>query len=193
MRRRRLTMVAVIACATLVGTGALAYSKFFAWRRFDTVAPGTLYRSGILRESQLEDAIARYGIKTIFSLTFTKHDEYDKICQEAGVRRYFAYLPGDGIGPKDPYLRFLQIVSDPAHQPVLVHCSAGVQRTGGAVALYRCVIEGWDFDRAIAEMIDKGNEGKSEQIALLRQIYDELSSSERCLVPIRKVAYKRRD
>ncbi len=47
-----------------------------------------------------------------------------KVCAAKGVKRFFAYLPGDGVGPDDPYLRFIEIASDPANHPILVHCSA---------------------------------------------------------------------
>ena len=48
--------------------------------------------------------------------------------------------------------RFLEIVTDPANQPVLVHCKNGVDRTGYMVALYRIEKEGWSKERALAEM-----------------------------------------
>jgi protein tyrosine/serine phosphatase len=49
-------------------------------------------------------------------------------------------------------LRFLRIVTDPAQQPVLVHCRRGADRTGAMVAVYRVVVEGWSKSRAIEEM-----------------------------------------
>ena len=150
----------------------LVYSKLIRWKRFDVVQRGVLYRSGELSDWQLRRAIERYGLKTIFSFTFSNHEAEQKVCDRASVRRYFCYLPGDGVGPDDPYLRFLQVAEDPANHPILVHCSAGVQRTGGAVALYRMLFQDWSFDEAIADMIAKGNEGKPAQIAQLRRIYE---------------------
>jgi len=49
-------------------------------------------------------------------------------------------------------VRFLQIVSDPRRQPVLVHCQHGADRTGTMVAVYRMVVEGWSKEDAVAEM-----------------------------------------
>jgi predicted protein tyrosine phosphatase len=37
-------------------------------------------------------------------------------------------------------------------RPTLVHCHAGAQRTGGAVALYRVLIDRWTACQAVAEM-----------------------------------------
>jgi len=49
-------------------------------------------------------------------------------------------------------VRFLQIVTDPRRQPVLVHCQHGSDRTGAMTAVYRIVVEGWSKKDAVAEM-----------------------------------------
>lgn len=159
---------------SLVITGLIVHHKFFEWKRWHVVSEGVLYRSGILHDWQVESALRDRGIKTVFSFTHTNNSAEQRICDAHGVRREYCYLPGDGVGPDDPYLRFLEVMQDPNNYPVLVHCSAGVQRTGGAVALYRVVYEGWDFDRAIEEMIAKGNEGEEVQIEQLRQVCERL-------------------
>lgn len=173
--RRSVLMLGVTLLAVGAIGSAVAYHKLYRWKRFEVVEPGVLLRSGSLKGWQLEEAIRRYGIKTVFSFTFTRNDEEQWICDRAGVKRYFHYLPGDGVGTDDPYLRFLQVAAEPQNHPILVHCSAGVQRTGGAVALYRLFFQRWRFEDAIQEMIDKGNEGKREQIAQLKAIYERLT------------------
>jgi tyrosine-protein phosphatase SIW14 len=189
---QQLRWIVAVGIAATVGLGFWSYTKFFAWKKFAVVADGALYRSGLLQPDQLEEAIDRYRIRTVFSFTFGERQEQEKVCTAKGVKRFFAYLPGDGVGPDDPYLRFIEIASDPANHPILVHCSAGVQRTGGAVALYRTVIEGWDFDRAIAEMVSMGNRGRPEQVDQLRHLRDELMSTKRCLIDIPRMASSRR-
>lgn len=167
--------MALIVLGALAGGGAVIHHKYLRWKKFDVVRDGVLYRSGLLKEWQLKHAVRRFGIKTVFSFTYGGHDAEDRVCQDLGIKRHFHYLPGDGVGPDDPYLRFLEVMSDPGSHPVLVHCSAGVQRTGGAVALYRTLIEGWRFEDAIREMIAKGNEGRPDQIQQLRSLYETLS------------------
>ena len=46
----------------------------------------------------------------------------------------------------------LSVMTDPANQPVYVHCSRGVDRTGVVVAVYRMEVDGWSEAGAEAEM-----------------------------------------
>lgn len=165
----------IIVAMAAVTLGAIVGFRWIHWKRFSIVEPGVLYRSGALTPWQLRRAINIYGIRSVFSFTHTDHEVESDVCSDAGVRRYFCYLPGDGIGSDDPYLRFLQLIQDPSNQPMLVHCSAGVQRTGGAVALFRTVIQDWPFDDAIEEMIAYGNQRKEAQIDQLRRICNDLA------------------
>ena len=48
--------------------------------------------------------------------------------------------------------RFVQIVNDPANQPVYVHCAGGKRRTGVMAAVYRMTPDGWSADHAFKEM-----------------------------------------
>jgi protein tyrosine/serine phosphatase len=56
----------------------------------------------------------------------------------------------------DDVVRFLRIATDPARQPVLVHCRRGADRTGVMLAIYRVVVEGWTKADAIDEMTRGG-------------------------------------
>jgi protein tyrosine/serine phosphatase len=46
----------------------------------------------------------------------------------------------------------LSAMTDPASQPVFVHCSRGVDRTGVVAAVYRMEVDGWSKAEAEAEM-----------------------------------------
>ena len=176
LSRRALAVLILAAIAGSVG-GAVAHHKIWRWKRFDVVESGVLYRSGILKDWQLQRAIERYHLKTVYSLTHTNNDREQRVCDAAGVRRHLVYLHGNGQGPDDAYLRFLQLIQDPANHPMLVHCSAGVQRTGGAVLLYRVLFQDWPFERAVEEMIAKGNRGRPAQIEQLRAVVAKLSGN----------------
>ena len=49
------------------------------------------------------------------------------------------------------------MANDPARAPLLLHCEHGSDRTGYLIAMYRVVIEGWERERAIAEMTAEDN------------------------------------
>ena len=47
---------------------------------------------------------------------------------------------------------FLHLVTDPANQPVYVHCVGGRHRTGVMTAVYRMSQDGWTAAQAFKEM-----------------------------------------
>ncbi len=150
--------LAAALCGGVWGWGSLRGAK-----RFAVVEPGVLLRSGRFEPEQLPELVRTHGIRTVFSFTFSRDAEEQAACDRLGIKRHFHYLAGDGVGPDEPYLRFLEVVADPANYPVLVHCSAGVQRTGGAVALFRMLRQGWTREAADAEMRAAGNDGNAPQ------------------------------
>jgi hypothetical protein len=64
------------------------------------------------------------------------------------------------------------IATDPARQPVLVHCRRGADRTGAMVAIYRVVVEGWTKADAIDEMTRGGYGFRPVWQNLVRYIED---------------------
>jgi protein tyrosine/serine phosphatase len=46
----------------------------------------------------------------------------------------------------------LSVMTDPANQPVFVHCQHGKDRTGLVAAVYRMEVDGWSEAEAEAEM-----------------------------------------
>ncbi len=57
-------------------------------------------------------------------------------------------LPAAEVGVR----RFRKIMEDPKNYPVLIHCFAGIHRTGAFCAIYRMEYEHWTNAQAIAEM-----------------------------------------
>lgn len=51
----------------------------------------------------------------------------------------------------------MNIMNDPARQPVFVHCAHGADRTGLVVALYRMKYQRWSMTKAYQEMRAKGH------------------------------------
>lgn len=141
-------------------------------KRFGEVVPGKLYRSGESTMAAIQDAVASNHIKTIIDLGAYKVDSPDERREQAladalHVTRYRFPLEGDATGNPNYYVQALKIMTDPQAQPVLVHCSAGTQRTGAAVMLYRHIIEGKSFDQTYAEANTFGHDANDNPRLLL--------------------------
>jgi len=67
--------------------------------------------------------------------------------------------------------QFLKIVSDPANQPVFVHCAGGRHRTGTMTALYRMTYDGWNASQAYTEMKRFNFEGFPDHPVLRNYVY----------------------
>jgi protein tyrosine/serine phosphatase len=82
------------------------------------------------------------------------HDD-DDMLGDTGLR-YFELKSNAWHPEEEDVVRFLQIVRDPANQPVFVHCQHGSDRTGMMVAAYRMTVQNWDAADAMAELPNFG-------------------------------------
>lgn len=130
-------------------------------RNFRVVADGILYRSGQLTPEGLDRIIQERGIRTVVSLR-KNHERSDgweeAFCAERGVRhvrivpRVWAADEEGDIPAEQAVRQFLEVMDHPENYPVLVHCFAGVHRTGTMVAIFRMEYQGWTLEQALAEM-----------------------------------------
>jgi len=143
-------------------------------RRLREVNEGVLYRSGCLTAGGFEDAVQRLGIKTIINLQDeypdppvrnsyfdTKTTPETDLCRRLGV--HYLFLAPDLISRNDmgqarpkAIDQFLTIMDDPSNYPVLIHCKAGLHRTGVMVAVYRMEYQGWSPQAALQEVKANG-------------------------------------
>jgi tyrosine-protein phosphatase SIW14 len=146
--------------------GPVAYSAYrnANYRSFRAVEPGVLYRSGQLSPTGLERVVADYGIRTVITLrdpaVSGKEPDWgeEEFCLKQDIK-YVRIAPqhwwsaDGGPIPADAGVRtFLQVMDDPIHRPVLLHCFAGIHRTGAYLAIYRMEFEHWSNERAIDEL-----------------------------------------
>jgi tyrosine-protein phosphatase SIW14 len=118
---------------------------------FERVSP-TLLRGGAPSVQALRELKAA-GVKTIVNLrgggAASKKEE--SAAKEIGLDYY--NIP---MGYTDPNLAkvssVLDIMRDPARQPVYLHCMHGADRTGMMVGIHRVLSDGWQFDKAYSEM-----------------------------------------
>jgi|SRR5215469_7946008 len=96
--------------------------------------------------------LASMGIKTVIDLQADGEANEAGQVRNAGMKFYRIPM-SDHSQPSDGAVRqFLQLVNDPANQPVFVHCHGGRHRTGAMTAVYRMTNYGWSANQAYSEM-----------------------------------------
>jgi protein tyrosine phosphatase (PTP) superfamily phosphohydrolase (DUF442 family) len=97
--------------------------------------------------------LKKLGVKTIICLR-DNHSDND-ILGDSKIS--YESIPIKTWSPNEAdVVRFLQIVTDKACQPVFVHCQHGADRTGTMCAIYRVAVDGWTKQQAIDEMTKGG-------------------------------------
>ena len=186
MNRARRIQLAALIVLLAVGAGV-------TWRKalWPQIAPKNfgvvqvddqrqIYRSGELTVSATEHVVERFGVRTIIDLgAHEPGTPEERIAQKTadafGVRRIRLDLEGDATGNPNEYVEALRIMTDPAAQPVLVHCAAGSERTGCLVAMYRQLEQGWDPDLAYQET--RLYRHSSERNPRLREMLDSFTGA----------------
>jgi protein tyrosine/serine phosphatase len=160
------TIVLIVVVSPIVSY-RLAYTH---GKRLRVVEDGKLYRSGQLTAAGFRDAVARYGIRTVLNvqdeypnpdlqISFWNRDtvKESELCKQLGVR--YVTIPPDlvsrGSVPEDrprAVDQFLALMDDPDVYPVLLHCKAGLHRTGCLSAVYRMEYQGWSNAAAYREL-----------------------------------------
>ena len=164
----------VIAALVLGVPVALYRAQYVHAKRFREVEPGRLYRSGQMTAGGFRETIERYGIKTVVNL---QHEEPDPLlpdawlgkgkvresdlCAQLGVNYRLltpdVLLPGNQLDWEPPAVsEWRAILDDEANYPVLLHCKAGLHRTGRLTAIYRMEYRGWSPGEALRELRANG-------------------------------------
>jgi hypothetical protein len=175
MRDRRFKLLIILAVAGVLGGGAIVWHKvvrdYVIPKNFGVVEPGSLYRAGGLTESAMRRVVRDHHIRTIIDLgAFDHQPEREQamhtLASELDVDRHVFRLKGDGTGNPNDYVAALRLMNDPANQPTLVMCSAGAQRTGAAVILYRHILQGRAIEDCYAESFDYRHDPGKDWIML---------------------------
>ncbi|HZZ78579.1 MAG TPA: dual specificity protein phosphatase family protein [Gemmataceae bacterium] len=143
-------------------------------KRLRPVEEGKLYRSGCMTADGFRDAIKKLGIKTVISFwdedpdptlyanRFSRESiKESDLCKSMDVDYRFIYvrlIPDDRAGKDRPEAidEFLKVMDDPKSYPVLIHCKAGLHRTGVMSAVYRMEYNGWTREQAMHELRSHG-------------------------------------
>lgn len=133
-------------------------------RNLRLVREGVLYRSGQLSLNALRSMVQDRGIRTVITLrdATTPGDpppdlDEQRWCEAQEINHHRIsprqWWAPDGTIPAAAGVRqFLAVLDDPANHPVLLHCYAGIHRTGAFCAVYRMEYDRWSNADAIAEM-----------------------------------------
>jgi protein tyrosine/serine phosphatase len=155
-----------LVLVVLLFGGPLAYTWYLQSqvRNFRVVKEEVLYRSGQMSLDALKRAVHDYGIKTVVTLRDAVYLgdpppdlEEEKYCHDQGLLYYRIsprtwWSPDGSVPAEKGVRRFRNIMDKPDHYPVLIHCFAGIHRTGAFCAIYRMEYEHWSNEEAIEEM-----------------------------------------
>ncbi len=139
----------VIGLAVWLWFGFIKYR--FVPKRFGVVVPGHIYRSGQISASLIKKTLTKYNIRIIVDLTSADPNNPDKQAEkqaaaELNIKVLRFTMSGNGTGDINDYADAVAAIANAEKQnlPVLVHCTAGAQRTGGVIATYRLLVQKMD-------------------------------------------------
>jgi tyrosine-protein phosphatase SIW14 len=148
---------------------ALYRYQYVQAKRFHEVIPGRFYRSGQMTAAGFREIVEKYKIKLFINLHQEEPAPYlanhwlgegkileSDLCRELGVK--YVLLTPDLLPPDNrldmippPVDEFLKLLDDESNYPILLHCKAGLHRTGRLTAIYRMEFQGWTSGEAIRE------------------------------------------
>lgn len=157
----------LLASATVAVPVAYYRMQYDYAKRFRVVTPGRVYRSAQLTAAAFHEVVQQHGIRTVINVqNETPNPKLGNVDEAAllrdlGVRYVFIdmdLLERHRIPAERPTAidGFLKVMDDPASYPVLIHCKAGLHRTGTLVALYRLEYEGTRIHEALGELVANG-------------------------------------
>jgi tyrosine-protein phosphatase SIW14 len=165
-----------LAIAVLLTAVPIVYyrMRYAEQKRLRVVTAGKLYRSGCMMAQGFEDAVREFKIRTVVNLMeeapdpdlpvhyfSTETEKESDICRRLGVRYVNMHVdlaPPPYLHKQRPALieRWLELLDDKSNYPILLHCKAGLHRTGVLVGIYRMEYEGWSRAQALAEIRHNG-------------------------------------
>lgn len=192
LRPIRLRILVRFAAAAVIVVAALALwepiHQRFVPKQFSVVVPGRIYRSGQISAPIIRETLARYDIQTVVALQH--HDENNpahraerEATEALGIRALHFHLRGDGTGEIRSYAAALAEMAraDRDGAAVLVHCAAGTERTGAAVAFYRLLVQNRPASEAYEELHRRGWD-PSDNPQLLVYMNDHMAELAQLLV-----------
>jgi tyrosine-protein phosphatase SIW14 len=185
MSSRIANLFGIIVVVALISVPvALAARQQSEVRNFRVMKDDVLYRSGQMTLDGLKRIAHEYGIHTVISLRDKSHggpnsaDEAEEnYCNQQEInfyrlppRHWEAELGSEPAPVEENVKIFRTVMAEPKNYPVLVHCFAGIHRTGAYCAIYRMEQDHWSNRKAIEEIEASGYaEIESDVLGYLEQ------------------------
>jgi tyrosine-protein phosphatase SIW14 len=172
--------IGTVVAVSIITVPTLHYRAVYnGEKRFREVAPDKFYRCGQMSADGFRKKLREHKIKLVINLQDEEPDPLlpngfwdpphipeSQVCKEEGARLVFLTFAGTrGLLARNeatPANRpkviddFLKLCDDPANYPILIHCMAGLHRTGALTAVYRMEYEGWSVADAVRELRANG-------------------------------------
>ena len=167
--------LALAIAGVVIGPPVMLYrAQYATTKRLREVTPGRFYRSGQMSATGFRETIDRFKIKTVVNLQHENPDPHlpDKwlgkpvvhekeLCEQLNVRYVLLTpdilpVPNDLKSEPPAVTDFLKLLDDESAYPILIHCKAGLHRTGRLTAIYRMDKEGWEVGDALRELRANG-------------------------------------
>jgi len=166
-------LAALVVIAGALTSWDLVLKDRLATKHWGVVEQGLIYRSGRLPLDRAQATLANHHIRVLIDLTENKPSNRFQPKERAaamalGIEYHNFPLIGDGTGDIAHYANAIAVMLQARREgkPVLVHCAAGAQRTGGVVAAYRVLVEQKSPDEARAELKRYGWKPGKDQVLL---------------------------
>ncbi len=190
-RRKSIWIAAAASVALLIAGGSLWHFVVrdrVIPKRFGAVVPGKVFRSGQISRHLIAEVVDHNHIGTIIDLNGLDPSDPDQqaerqVSEARGVQLLRFPLRGDATGPIDRYAGAVQSISESERQgrAVLVHCSAGSQRTGACVSFYRLLVRHDSPPDVYRELVAYGWNPRTNQV-LLNYVNGHMSEMAHMLV-----------
>gem|GEM_PF-1777329 len=121
----------------------------FRVKKFSPVIPGRLYRSGQISRYRIARTLRQHGIQRVIDLTELgdnpdRHQRAEELAiRQLGIDGQRFPMHGNGTGDIAMVAGAIAAIHGAirSNQPALVHCAAGVQRTGHVLSAYLLLVE----------------------------------------------------
>jgi protein tyrosine phosphatase (PTP) superfamily phosphohydrolase (DUF442 family) len=159
-----LLRAAVISCVLVIPAGTLAKDHEPSLSpsvlpsldifNFGQISPA--YFRGAELKGTAASGLAARGVKMVIDLRSDGDVNAGEaqLVADAGMKYVRIPMTTRTAPTSEQIAKFLSLVTNPANQPVYVHCVEGRHRTGVMTAIYRMTVDGWTSARAFDEMKD---------------------------------------